>query len=278
MAQTRLRMCAIMALTPNSKKTLANNCIVNSGLPYCAGRVNDCNEDPFSQPSGGYDCKTNVAFVRARQFYCVENPGGVQTISLQVCKDFAKEDGNECVLNPYRAGCLAVFFDSGRLSEAQLNRVSYCATGTGSLAIRNAGDQDENALCRGAFDAACTGDLAFLTIGLACFGDSAYQDARNMHLAECQKAMSARAGVDCRYTADQICQSAESIYTNPFLSVCDEGDADSLVARQGLIKRCQLLDSPTRAAVANKSCQIVRAKMILDTCDATPFDTTCDDL
>ena len=259
------------------QKTLANNCIVNSGLDYCAGRVNDCNEDPFSQPSGGYDCKVNPAFVRARQFYCVENPssGNPQTISLQVCKDFAKEDGNECVLNPYRAGCLAVFFDSGRLSEAQLNRVSYCASGTGSLAIRS--NTDENARCRGALDANCTGDLAFLTTGLACFGDSAYQDARNLHLAKCQKAMSARAGVECEFTAKKICQSAESIYTNPFLSVCNDGDADSLIARQGLIKRCQLLDSPTRAAVANKSCQIVSAKMILDTCDATPFDTTCDD-
>ncbi len=256
------------------QKTLANNCIVNSGLPYCAGRVNDCNEDPFSQPSGGYDCKTNVAFVRARQFYCVENPGGVQTISLQVCKDFAKEDGNECVLNPYRAGCEAVFFGSERLKNAQTNRRVYCTNRGGSVVIR--GDADENARCRGAIDATCTGDLAFVVTGIACFGDSAYQTARDTHLAKCQKAMSARAGVECEFTAKKICQSAESIYTNPFLSVCDDGDADSLVARQGLIKRCQLLDSPTRAAVANKSCQIVRAKMILDTCDASPFDTTCD--
>ena len=252
------------------QKTLANNCIVNSGLDYCAGRVNDCNEDPFSQPSGGYDCKTNVAFVRARQFYCVENPssGNPQTISLQVCKDFAKEDGNECVLNPYRAGCLAVFFDSGRLSEAQLNRVSYCASGTGSLAIRS--NTDENALCRGALDANCTGDLAFLTTGLACFGDSEYQDARNTHLAKCQKAMSARAGVDCDFTADQICQSAESIYTNPFLSVCDEGGRNSLIARQGLIKRCQPLATKT------PNCEENAVYDILNECDDRPFNTNCD--
>ena len=252
------------------QKTLANNCIVNSGLDYCDGEVNDCVTNPFSEPASGFDCKTNVAFVRARQFYCVENPssGNPQTISLQVCKDFAKEDGNECVLNPYRAGCLAVFFDSGRLSEAQLNRVSYCATGTGSLAIRS--NTDENALCRGALDANCTGDLAFLTTGLACFGDSEYQDARNTHLAKCQKAMSARAGVDCDFTADQICQSAESIYTNPFLSVCDEGGRNSLIARQGLIKRCQPLATKT------PNCEENAVYDILNECDDRPFNPNCD--
>ena len=258
------------------QENLANQCLGSTYSSLCAGRVDDCNDDPFNPALNGYDCEDNAAFVRARQFYCVENPssGNPQTISLQVCKDFAKEDGNECVLNPYRAGCLAVFFTSNRLSNAQTNRRVYCTNRGGSVAIR--GDADENARCRGALDANCTGDLAFVVTGIACFGDSEYQDARNTHLAKCQKAMSARAGVDCDFTAIQICQSAESIYTNPFLSVCDEGGRNSLIARQGLILRCQRLDSPTRAAVANKSCQIVRAKMILDTCDASPFDTTCD--
>ena len=254
------------------QENLANQCLGSTYSSLCAGRVDGCNDDPFNPALNGYNCEDNAAFVRARQFYCVESPsgGGAQTISSGDCKAFAKLPGNECVRNPYGAGCLAVFFDSGRLSEAQLNRVSYCASGTGSLAIRNAGDQDENALCRGAFDASCTGDLAFLTIGLACFGDSEYQDARNTHLAKCQKAMSARAGVDCRYTADQICQSAESIYTNPFLSVCDEGGRNSLVARQGLIKRCQPLATKT------PNCEENAVYDILNECDDRPFNMNCD--
>ncbi|MGU9962828.1 MAG: hypothetical protein ACNYPD_01845 [Candidatus Halichondribacter symbioticus] len=257
------------------QKNLANQCLGPTYSSLCAGRVDDCNDDPFNPDLGDYNCETNAAFVRARQFYCVENPsgGGAQTISSADCKAFAKLGGNECVRNPYGAGCLAVFFGSGRLSEAQANRLSYCESGGGSVAIR--GDEDEEALCRGAIDATCIGDKSFDTTGLECFNDSGYQTARNTHLANCQKAASARARVECEFTADQICQSTESIYTNPFLSVCDDGDADSLIARQTVITACQMLNTSQRED--QERCETNEAFEILNDCDDDPFLAKCND-
>ncbi len=257
------------------QENLANQCLGPTYSSLCAGRVDGCNDDPFNPALNGYNCEDNAAFVRARQFYCIGNDGStgvnVQNISKMDCKNFAKEGGNECVQDPYGTGCDTLF--GGRLVGAKQNRVSYCGRAGGSVAIRSM--PDEEALCRSAFNAACTGDFAFLTTGLACFGDSAYQNARDTHLAKCQKVASARAGVDCQFTAKKICQSAESDYTNPFLSVCNDGVADSLIARQAVITACQKLTTLKRAE--QERCETSEANTILDQCDDDPFDIKCDD-
>ena len=125
--------------------------------------------------------------------------------------------------------------------------------------------------CRPAFDTFCTGDNLFTTTGANCFGDDDYQTARGLHHDECKKAASARVGVDCDLASAQICQSAESIYTNPFLSVCDEDGRNSLVVRQELIKRCQPLATKT------PNCDMNDVFDVLNECDDRPFNTNCDD-
>ena len=233
---------------------------------YCGAGA----ENPFDTMAGETDtinCLNQTSFTPVRQTIVDECDGLGVDVFTPTCTQQIKESIQACLTAPYSTNCK----DNRDYDNRRTARLGECQDlGTGSDAIRTAGGDNETK-CRPAFDTFCVGDNLFTTTGANCFGDDDYQTARGLHHDECKKAASARVGVDCDLASAQICQSAESIYTNPFLSVCDEDGRNSLVVRQELIKRCQPLATKT------PNCDMNDVFDILNECDDRPFNTNCDD-
>ena len=235
---------------------------VLDGATTCAP-VLACDTDPYST-----DCAGKSVYSPSRQRVVDECDGLGVDVFTATCTQQIKESIQACLTAPYSLACK----DNRDYDNRRTARLGECQDlGMGSDAIRGGADETK---CRGAINDFCTGDNLFATDGLACFGDNAYKSARDTHFAECKKATSARVGTDCTLASAQICVGTESEYTDPFVTLCDEGSRDSLLARQAVILRCQPLSS-ARGDKGNESCETIGANRVLDNCDNDPLAIDC---
>ncbi|MCA8835762.1 MAG: hypothetical protein K8953_11835, partial [Proteobacteria bacterium] len=234
------------------------------GATSCAF-VMACMEDPY-----GADCVNNRTYFASRWAITDEcEMLGVGEFTA-TCTEDIKARIQACLDAPYADGCK----DNRDYDMVRLNFVNTCGD---SKVVRTAAGA-EDTRCRVAFDTFCVGDNLFTNTGANCLGDEGYKDDRDTHFAECRKAESARAPLtDCTIAFDQICQGGESIYTDPFVSLCKEGERDSLMARQAVIERCVQLTANEWEAENNESCNTNGANTILSNCGEDPFSLECAD-
>ena len=230
---------------------------VLDGATTCAP-VLVCDTDPYST-----DCVDKGVYSPSRQ-RIVNECDMLDGTFTATCTSEIKARIQACLDAPYADGCK----DNPDYTIVRANFLTTCGD---SKDVRGGA---EDTKCRPAFDTFCTGDNLFAITGANCFGDNDYKTARDTHFAECKKAASARVGTDCTLAAAQICVGTESEYTDPFVTLCDEGSRDSLLARQAVILRCQPLSS-ARGAEGNESCETIGANRVLDNCDNDPLAIDC---